>query len=118
MPLDEDMLRQLWEANVYRPGTLPDAAMGFGPQTPQTWKGYPLQPNGLPDLSSVGAFGEQGFRAGVDEFGPQLLREEVLPWAMGPVVRVGADGGEDAPNSAIQAGGAHRNSGRIPCLMR
>jgi hypothetical protein len=27
---------------------------------PRTWKGYPVQPNGLPDLSSVPAFGQQG----------------------------------------------------------
>src|SRR5262245_44398053 len=31
MPLDPDMLRQLWEANAFRPGTLPQSAFGLGP---------------------------------------------------------------------------------------
>lgn len=48
--------------------------------------GYPMQPNGLPDMSNAPVFGQQGFRAGVPHFlssaGP-----DIVAMASGPVGR-------------------------------
>ena len=95
-PSQEDALKH----GIVRPGTLPPTALGM-PQLPQSpipppqiqspWlptappSGPPMQPNGLPDLSKAPAFGERGFGAGLEKFGPGIL-SELAPLAMGPVL--------------------------------
>src|SRR5690349_22557588 len=45
---------------------------GLPPPTPPP---YPLQPNGLPDLSGVPTFGEQGFAELARKVGPQMAMD-------------------------------------------
>src|SRR5262245_10823270 len=42
---------------------------------PRTWKGYPVQPNGLPDLSGVPFFGEQGAGELARKVGPGIAMD-------------------------------------------
>jgi len=46
----------------------------------------PRLPNGMPDLSNVPLFGRRGFAAGLDKFGPGILRDEILPFVTGPIL--------------------------------
>jgi hypothetical protein len=70
--------------------------------------GMPMQPNGRPDLSGVGAFGNQGFGAGLEKFGPGLALE-AAGLALGPAGKVmqgiGAAAKSAPTLSAALAGG-------------